>query len=99
MSGMRTVVVDKIASVTSSLRSVARASPSQRKIPLRRRLWSVVAEILNNQVHLQHAGTDKRGAWPRCRRGDIVVGRAWDTAKALFGYSGPHTRDAEAGRM
>ncbi len=85
MSKMRSVVVDKIASVTQAcgLGHELRISAGHR---LRGRRGHRGRDP-DQQVDLQHAGTDQRPHGEGRRKGDIVVG-ALGQRKALFGYSG-----------
>jgi hypothetical protein len=89
MSGMRTVVVDKIASVTQAcgLSHEIRISPD---IPCEEGLV-IVVEILNNKANYNTLELTS-GRMAKVGRGDIVVG-ALGHRKALFGYSG-HIPDA-----
>src|SRR5712675_980205 len=89
MSGMRTVVVDKIASVTQAcgLSHEIRIAP---EIPCEEGLVLVV-EILNNKANYNTLELTS-GRMAKVGRGDIVVG-ALGHRKALFGYSG-HIPDA-----
>jgi hypothetical protein len=84
MSGMRTVVVDKIASVTQAcgLSHEIRISP---EIPCEEGLV-VVVEILNSKANYNTLELTS-GRMAKVVRGDIVVG-ALGHRKALFGYSG-----------
>jgi hypothetical protein len=84
MSGMRTVVVDKIASVTQAcgLSHEVRISP---EIPCEEGLVLVV-EILNSKANYNTLELTS-GRMAKVVRGDIVVG-ALGHRKALFGYSG-----------
>src|SRR6202044_3106244 len=84
MSGMRTVVVDKIASVTQALGLTheLRIAP---EIPCEEGVV-VVVEILNNKS-TYNALELTSGRMAKLARGDIVVG-ALGHRKALFGYSG-----------
>ena len=83
-SGMRTVVVDKIASVTQAcgLSHEVRIAP---EIPCEEGLVLVV-EILNNKANYNTLELTS-GRMAKVVRGDIVVG-ALGHRKALFGYSG-----------
>src|SRR5277367_6460346 len=84
MSGMRTLVVDKIASVTQAcglsheLR-IAAEIPSEEGLVL-------VVEVLNNKANYNTLELTS-GRMAKVVRGDIVVG-ALGHRKALFGYSG-----------
>jgi hypothetical protein len=84
MSTMRSVVVDKIASVTQAcgLQHEVRISPD---IPCEEGLVLVV-EILNNKANYNTLELTS-GRMAKVVRGDIVVG-ALGHRKALFGYSG-----------
>ena len=94
MSGMRTVVVDKIASVTQAcgLSHEVRISPD---IPCEEGVVLVV-EILNNKSTYNTLELTS-GRMAKVSRGDIVVG-ALGHRKALFGYSGHIPAVPEAGR-
>jgi hypothetical protein len=89
MSAMRTVVVDKIASVTQAcgLSHEIRIAP---EIPCEEGLVLVV-EILNNKANYNTLELTS-GRMAKVGRGDVVVG-ALGHRKALFGYSG-HIPDA-----
>ena len=84
MSGMRTVVVDKIASVTQAcgLSHEIRISP---EIPCEEGVVLVV-EILNSKSTYNTVELTS-GRMAKVSRGDIVVG-ALGHRNALFGYSG-----------
>ena len=84
MNGMRTMVVDKIASVTQAcgLSHELRIAP---EIPCEEGLVLVV-EILNNKANYNTLELTS-GRMAKVVRGDIVVG-ALGHRKALFGYSG-----------
>src|ERR1700727_1896669 len=84
MNSMRTMVVDKIASVTQacSLSHELRIAP---EIPCEEGLVLVV-EILNNKANYNTLELIS-GRMAKIVRGDIVVG-ALGHRKALFGYSG-----------
>src|SRR5208337_2529960 len=84
MSSMRTVVVDKIASVTQAcgLKHEIRIAP---EIPCEEGLVLVV-EVLNNKANYNTLELTS-GRLAKVVRGDIVVG-ALGHRKALFGYSG-----------
>ena len=84
MNGMRTVVVDKIASVTQacSLKHELRISED---IPCQEGLVLVV-EILTNKANYNTLELTS-GRMAKVVRGDVVVG-ALGHRKALFGYSG-----------
>jgi hypothetical protein len=84
MSGMRSMVVDKIASVTQAcgLSHEIRISP---EIPCEEGLVLVV-EILNSKANYNTLELTS-GRMAKVVRGDIVVG-ALGHRKALFGYSG-----------
>jgi hypothetical protein len=84
MSSMRTLVVDKIASVTQAcgLSHELRVAP---EIPCDEGLVLVV-EILNNKANYNTLELTS-GRMAKIVRGDIVVG-ALGHRKALFGYSG-----------
>jgi len=84
MSGMRTVMVDKIASVTQAcgLSHEVRIAP---EIPCGEGLVLVV-EVLNNKANYNTLELTS-GRMAKVVRGDIVVG-ALGHRKALFGYSG-----------
>jgi len=84
MSNMRTVMVDKIASVTQAcgLSHEIRIAP---EIPCEEGLVLVV-EVLNNKANYNTLELTS-GRMAKVVRGDIVVG-ALGHRKALFGYSG-----------
>jgi hypothetical protein len=84
MSGMRTVVVDKIASVTQALglKHELRIAP---EIPCEEGVV-VVVEILSNKSTYNTLELTS-GRMAKLARGDVVVG-ALGHRKALFGYSG-----------
>jgi hypothetical protein len=84
MSGMRTVVVDKIASVTQAcgLSHEIRIAP---EIPCEEGVVLVV-EVLNSKSTYNTVELTS-GRMAKVSRGDIVVG-ALGHRKALFGYSG-----------
>src|SRR3974390_201110 len=84
MNSMRTLVVDKIASVTQAcgLSHELRVAP---EIPCEEGLVLVV-EILNNKANYNTLELTS-GRMAKIVRGDIVVG-ALGHRKALFGYSG-----------
>ncbi len=84
MSSMRTVMVDKIASVTQAcgLSHEVRIAP---EIPCEEGLVLVV-EVLNNKANYNTLELTS-GRMAKVVRGDIVVG-ALGHRKALFGYSG-----------
>ena len=84
MSGMRTVVVHKIASITQAcgLSHEIRISP---EIPCEEGVVLVV-EILNSKANYNTLELTS-GRMAKVSRGDIVVG-ALGHRKALFGYSG-----------
>src|SRR5271155_3120002 len=84
MSNMRTVMVDKIASVTQAcgLSHEVRIAP---EIPCEEGLVLVV-EVLNNKANYNTLELTS-GRMAKVARGDIVVG-ALGHRKALFGYSG-----------
>jgi len=84
MSGMRTVVVDKIASVTQalSLPHEVRITP---EIPCEEGVV-IVVEVLNNKSTYNTLELTS-GRMAKVSRGDVVVG-ALGHRKALFGYSG-----------
>jgi hypothetical protein len=83
-TGMRSVVVDKVASVTQALGLTheVRISP---EIPCEEGVV-IVAEILNNKANYNTLELTS-GRMAKVARGDIVVG-ALGHRKALFGYSG-----------
>jgi hypothetical protein len=93
MSGMRTVVVDKIASVTQAcglsheLR-IAADIPCDEGVVL-------VVEILNNKSTYNTLELTS-GRMAKITRGDVVVG-ALGHRKALFGYSGHIPESLKAG--
>ena len=84
MSGMRTVVVDKIASVTQAcglsheIRIAADIACEEGMV--------VVVEILNNKSTYNTLELTS-GRMAKLARGDVVIG-ALGHRKALFGYSG-----------
>jgi hypothetical protein len=84
MSNMRTVMVDKIASVTQAcgLSHEIRIAP---EIPCEEGLVLVV-EVMNNKANYNTLELTS-GRMAKVVRGDIVVG-ALGHRKALFGYSG-----------
>jgi hypothetical protein len=84
MNGMRSMVVDKIASVTQAcaLSHELRIAP---EIPCEEGLVLVV-EIMNNKANYNTLELTS-GRMAKVVRGDIVVG-ALGHRKALFGYSG-----------
>ena len=84
MSGMRTVVVDKIASVTQAcgLLHEVRIAP---EIPCEEGV-ALVVEVLNNKSTYNTLELTS-GRMAKISRGDVVVG-ALGHRKALFGYSG-----------
>src|SRR5260370_8106634 len=84
MNSMRTMVVDKIASVTQAcgLSHELRIAP---EIPCEEGLVLVV-EILNNKANYNTLELTS-GRMAKIVRGDVVVG-ALGHRKALFGYSG-----------
>lgn len=84
MNGMRTVVVDKIASVTQA-RGLSHELRIAAEIPCEEGLVLVV-EILNNKANYNTLELTS-GRMAKIVRGDIVVG-ALGHRKALFGYSG-----------
>src|SRR5579871_2656248 len=84
MSGMRTVVVDKIASVTQAL-SLPHEVRIAAEIPCEEGVV-VVVEVLNNKSTYNTLELTS-GRMAKVARGDIVVG-ALGHRKALFGYSG-----------
>ena len=94
MNSMRTMVVDKIASVTQAcgLSHELRIAP---EIPCEEGLVLVV-EILNNKANYNTLELIS-GRMAKVVRGDIVVG-ALGHRKALFGYSGHIPANAQARR-
>src|ERR1700722_8676883 len=84
VSGMRTVVVDKIASVTQAC-GLSREVRIATDIPCEEGLV-VVVEILNNKSSYNTLELTS-GRMAKVARGDVVVG-ALGHRKALFGYSG-----------
>jgi hypothetical protein len=84
MSGMRTVVVDKIASVTQAcgLSHEVRISP---EIPCEEGV-ALVVEVQNSKSTYNTLELTS-GRMAKVSRGDVVVG-ALGHRKALFGYSG-----------
>jgi hypothetical protein len=89
MSAMRTVVVDKIASVTQAC-GLSHEIRIAANIPCEEGLV-VVVEILNNKSTYNTVELTS-GRMAKVARGDVVVG-ALGHRKALFGYSG-HIPDA-----
>ncbi|HMK84391.1 MAG TPA: hypothetical protein VK437_00415, partial [Steroidobacteraceae bacterium] len=84
VSSMRTVVVDKIASVTQAL-GLTRELRIASEIPCEEGVL-VVVEILNNKSTYNTVELTS-GRMAKVARGDVVVG-ALGHRKALFGYSG-----------
>jgi hypothetical protein len=84
MNGMRTVVVDKIASVTQAC-GLSHEIRIAEEIPCEEGLVLVV-EIQNNKANYNTLELTS-GRMAKVVRGDIVVG-ALGHRKALFGYSG-----------
>ncbi|MGP0055672.1 MAG: hypothetical protein ACLQUM_04195 [Steroidobacteraceae bacterium] len=84
MSGMRTLMVDKIASVTQAL-GLAHEVRVAAQIPCEEGVV-VVVEILNNKSTYNTLELTS-GRMAKLARGDVVVG-ALGHRKALFGYSG-----------
>jgi hypothetical protein len=84
MNGMRTVVVDKIASVTQAC-GLSHEIRIAEEIPCAEGLVLVV-EIQNNKANYNTLELTS-GRMAKVLRGDIVVG-ALGHRKALFGYSG-----------
>src|SRR3984885_6259449 len=84
MSGMRTVVVDKIASVTQAC-GLSHELRIAAEIPCEEGTV-VVVEILNNKATYNTLELTS-GRMAKVARGDVVVG-ALGHRKALFGYSG-----------
>src|SRR5947207_9531662 len=93
MSGMRTVVVDKIASVTQAC-GLSRELRIAAEIPCEEGVV-VVAEILNSKSTYNTLELTS-GRMAKVSRGDIVVG-ALGHRKALFGYSGHIPDTVKAG--
>ena len=83
---MKTVVVDKIASVDAGLRPVARGAHLAADIVRCEEGVVLVVEILNNKSTYNTLELTS-GRMAKVSRGDIVVG-ALGHRKALFGYSG-----------
>src|SRR6266702_981003 len=84
VSGMRTVIVDKIASVTQAC-GLSREIRIATEIPCEEGVV-VVVEILNSKSTYNTLELTS-GRMAKVSRGDIVVG-ALGHRKALFGYSG-----------
>ena len=84
MNGMRTVVVDKIASVTQAC-GLSHELRIAEEIPCAEGLVLVV-EILNSKANYNTLELTS-GRMAKVSRGDVVVG-ALGHRKALFGYSG-----------
>src|SRR6202140_111802 len=84
MSGMRTVVVDKIASVTQAC-GLSRELRIATEIPCEEGVV-VVVEILNSKSTYNTLELTS-GRMAKVSKGDVVVG-ALGHRKALFGYSG-----------
>src|ERR1700683_5703755 len=93
MSGMRTVVVDKIASVTQAL-GLSHEIRITADIPCEEGVV-VVVEILNDKSNYNTLELTS-GRMAKLARGDIVVG-ALGHRKALFGYSGHIPQTLAAG--
>ncbi len=93
VNGMRTVVVDKVASITQAcgLSHEVRISPD---IPAEEGVV-VVAEVLNNKSTYNTLELTS-GRMAKVGKGDIVVG-ALGHRKALFGYSGHVPPSLQAG--
>src|SRR5579864_9629819 len=93
MNSMRTMVVDKIASITQAcgLSHELRIAP---EIPCEEGLVLVV-EILTNKANYNTLELTS-GRMAKVGRGDIVVG-ALGHRKALFGYSGHVPASLQAG--
>jgi hypothetical protein len=93
VNGMRTVVVDKVASITQAcgLSHEVRISPD---IPSEEGVV-VVAEVLNNKSTYNTLELTS-GRMAKVGKGDIVVG-ALGHRKALFGYSGHVPPSLQAG--
>ncbi|MDE1923864.1 MAG: hypothetical protein KGI55_10590, partial [Gammaproteobacteria bacterium] len=84
MSGMRTVVVDKIASVTQAC-GLAREVRISADIVCEEGIV-IVVEVLNNKSSYNTLELTS-GRMAKVSRGDVVVG-ALGHRRALFGYSG-----------
>src|ERR1700732_2145694 len=84
MSGMRTVVVDKVASVTQAC-GLSRELRIAAEIPCEEGVV-VVVEILNSKSTYNTLELTS-GRMAKLARGDVVIG-ALGHRKALFGYSG-----------
>ena len=84
MSGMRTVVVDKIASVTQAL-GLSHEIRITADIPCEEGVV-VVVEILNDKSNYNTLELTS-GRMAKVGKGDVVIG-ALGHRKALFGYSG-----------
>ena len=85
MSGMRTVVVDKIASVTQAC-GLSHEIRIATDIPPCEEGLVIVVEVLNNKSNYNTVELTS-GRMAKVARGDVVVG-ALGHRKALFGYSG-----------
>jgi len=81
---MKTVVLDKIASVTRNLRLKREVRVSS-DIPCEEGV-AVAAEVLNEKTTYDHLELTT-GRMARVKRGDVIAG-ALGHRKALFGYSG-----------
>src|SRR5687768_3128914 len=91
---MRTVVVDKIASVTQACGLGNEVRVSTENIPSEEGVVVVVEILTNKSTYNTLELTSGRMA--KVGRGDIVVG-ALGTRKALFGYSGHDPEKLKAG--
>jgi hypothetical protein len=94
MNGMRTVVVDKIASVTQACGLSNEVRVSTGPIPAEEGVVVVVEVLTNKSTYNTLELTSGRMA--KVGRGDVVAG-ALGHRKALFGYSGHVPQSLETG--